>query len=587
MSPTSDPTPLPPEDDDARPAKPGGMQWLVQASGGSLEERDEPRLSRGAPNDLVQAFRLNAEALHRLEALQGELARAVQRSDRSELVLQSTQALNETFRGLATIQRSLLERLEAPVAAKRSRLVPLAVLGLLLVLVGGIVALTEAIRRNGEMGRINTAEIAREVRSSFEAGHAEGRAAREHDIERLEAEADLARKRSQETSALLDEKLDELALAQRARRALEGENQDMAERVARGQEAAVARELLAREVERLERERMAHDTVVQRLEKEISDLRATTTDLRTRLGDRALGLSDGSDDGTRPANVPNVIVAEPPAPDAAAPEAPAPDAEAGDAPEAAPVLTGEDPWAVRDLGPLPSAADEGGPLLVPPGTPRPPEVRPGPPPAPVEPTTAGAGSFPAATAVPPAPTPGSGALPATDMPPPLVRRRDPGTELVPLDGPRAVPPAGSAPVPPELAPADRAPRPDPQPSSIVVTQSVRNGINDLLQRARGPGRGWYQVTGVDRVDPDAVSGLTLVRYDTQDQAGDIFRAGDARVVVDRTTGEVGLVLRDGIRHNARTGTQELPPQGLRVVVARAPELVQAWVASGWGFVAIR
>ena len=119
MSPTSDPTPLPPEDDDARPAKPGGMQWLVQASGGSLEERDEPRLSRGAPNDLVQAFRLNAEALHRLEALQGELARAVQRSDRSELVLQSTQALNETFRGLATIQRSLLERLEAPVAAKR------------------------------------------------------------------------------------------------------------------------------------------------------------------------------------------------------------------------------------------------------------------------------------------------------------------------------------------------------------------------------------------------------------------------------------------------------------------------------------
>lgn len=580
MSSTSDPTPLPPDEGETRPSKPGGMQWLVQATGGSLEERDEPRLSRGAPNDLVQAFRLNAEALHRLEALQGELARAVQRSDRSELVLQSTQALNETFRGLATIQRSLLERLEAPVAAKRSRLVPLAVLGLLVVLVGGIVALTEAIRRNGEMGRINTAEIAREVRGSFEAGHAEGRAARERDIERLEAEADLARKRSQETSSLLDEKLDELALAQRARRALEGENQDMAERVARGQEAAVARELLAREVERLERERMAHDTVVGRLEKEIADLRATTTDLRTRLGDRALGLSDGRNDGTRPANVPNMIVAQPSAPDAAAPDAPAPDAAAADIegrdatspvaedadePSPAPLPTGEDPWAVRDLGPLPGAAEEGAPLLVPPGTPRPAEVRPGPPPVPVEPSV----------------------VPTSDMPPPVVRRRDTGTDAPPLDGPRAVPPAGSAPVPPEVAPRGPMPRSAPPPSSILVTQGVRNGINDLLLRARGPGRGWYQVTGVDRVDGDAVSGLTLVRYDTQDQAGDIFRAGDARVVVDQASGEVGLVLRNGIRHSARTGTQELPPQGLRVVVARAADLVEAWASSGWSFVAVR
>ncbi|MGE0190779.1 MAG: hypothetical protein AB7T63_01945 [Planctomycetota bacterium] len=559
MSATSDPTPLPPEDDE-RPQKSGGMQWVVQASGGSLGERDEPRLSRGAPGDLVQAFRLNAEALHRLEALQGELARAVQRSDRSELVLQSTQALNETFRGLATIQRSLLERLEAAPAAKRSRLVPLAVLGLLLVLVGGIVALTEAIRRNGEVGRINTTEIAREVRSSFEAGHAEGRAARERDIERLEAEADVARKRSQEAGALLDEKLDELALAQRARRVLEGENEDLAQRVARGQEAAVARELLAREVERLERERMAHDTVVQRLEKEISELRNTTLDLRTRLGDRALGISSGDDDddGSRPAGVPNVIVADPgpPQPDTADGTAPGADEGATEVPPPEqPVLTGDDPWAVRDLGPLPSEPKEDAPLLVPPGTPSAPEVRPAPPPAPP---------------------------PTSDMPPPIVRRRDGGDEDVSLDGPRAVPPAGSAPVVPEVA----APR-DAPPSSILVTQGARNGINGLLQRARGPGRGWFQVTGVDRVDGGAVSGLTLVRYDTQGNADDIFRARDARVVVDRASGEVGLVLRDGIRHGARTGTQDLPPQGLRIVVARAPDLVDAWAASGWSFVAVR
>lgn len=467
-----------------------------------------------AHRDLVQAFRLNAEALHRLEALQTEVARALQRGDRSELMLQSTQALNETFRGLATIQRTLLERLDAGAARPRSRLLPLAALGFLLVLVGGIAALVEAIRQGRSAERIDATEIAREVRTSFLAGHQEGQAARERELTHLHAEADAARQRSQEVSLLLDAKLDELAMAQRAVRSLELEKDDYAERVARGQQAAVAKELLAQEVERLERERLAHDAVVARLEGEITRLRGTTTDLRQRIADQGLGLPRAAGDELVPLGptpgVPNLLVNEP-APSPASPTV----EEAIELPE--------DPWTPSpDATPLPGAV--------------PPEAE----------------------------------VPARRreeaMPPPLVRRRD------------EAPPAGLAPSNVVASDPPTAPARDP-----LRLQRVQGLLNGLLDAARAPGRGSFTVTGIEGIRAQGLEGLALVRYDPQDRPDDLFRAATAEIVLDRAAGQVALILRDGTRRTT-TGRMPLPAPGLKIVVARSPDLVEAWSRAGLDFV---
>ena len=72
----------------------------------------DPALTHSANHEaplreIAHAFRLNAEALHTLKQMQGDLARQVKRGDRSELVLQSTRSLNETFRNLTAVQREL------------------------------------------------------------------------------------------------------------------------------------------------------------------------------------------------------------------------------------------------------------------------------------------------------------------------------------------------------------------------------------------------------------------------------------------------------------------------------------------------
>ncbi len=561
--------------DDGSSRDPSGMRWIVESSSsGDLEPRAEPRLSRGASADLVQAFRLNAEALHRLEALQADLARTVQRNDRGELMLQSTQALNDTFRNLASIQRALLERLDAP--RRRSRLVPLGVLGLLFVLVGGVVALVEAIRRNGELGRIDANEIAREVRGSFLAGHEEGRAARAADLVRMEADLDSARERAQKTAELLDRKLDEMAELERARRVLESDNALLSERALRGAEAAVAKELLAQELERLDRQRLAHDTVVARLEQEIASLRATNVGLRQRIGDAAIGIPpEAGHEPTGPVpGVPNVML-------------PGPNEEAA-APSSTDAIADLAPFAAPDLGPLPDEARD--PV---PASPVATTERDHPRSVPPEPARA-------APATPIRPAPSAAVVDPATMPPPEVRRRDGGGDtLVPATPRREleaeldailpamppIPPAGvvdlASPAP-EAAPAEANGR-----ASSVAPPRLRRDVNALLQRARGPGRGWYQATGLDRLSDRSVEGLTLVRFDPNDRTADLFRARDARVVVDRRANEVAVVLRDGIRHNERDGTVPLPPQGLKIVVARVPELVEAWAASGWSFVETR
>jgi len=62
--------------------------------------------------DLAEAFRQNSETLKSMAEGQARLGRRIEKSDRSEAVVQSTKALNETFRGVQRTQERLMGRLD-------------------------------------------------------------------------------------------------------------------------------------------------------------------------------------------------------------------------------------------------------------------------------------------------------------------------------------------------------------------------------------------------------------------------------------------------------------------------------------------
>jgi len=62
--------------------------------------------------DLAEAFRSNSDAMKSLAEGQARLGRRIEKSDRSEAVVQSTKALNDTFRGVQRTQERLMGRLD-------------------------------------------------------------------------------------------------------------------------------------------------------------------------------------------------------------------------------------------------------------------------------------------------------------------------------------------------------------------------------------------------------------------------------------------------------------------------------------------
>ena len=80
--------------------------------------------------DLAKAFAMQAEMLKAVHETQSKLAQAIENDKRSEAVVQSTSALNETFRGVRSVQQSLVEKLEKSERAG-SRWRVLAVIGIL------------------------------------------------------------------------------------------------------------------------------------------------------------------------------------------------------------------------------------------------------------------------------------------------------------------------------------------------------------------------------------------------------------------------------------------------------------------------
>jgi hypothetical protein len=127
----SDGTGSPPGDGPGSPPPDGDGAGLPPARlAGDLPLVVEPL------RDLAEAFRENSETLRSLAEGQARLARRIDRSDRSEAVINSTKALNDTFRGVQRIQERLASRLESE--RKRPWLLMIVALGATGVVVGGI-----------------------------------------------------------------------------------------------------------------------------------------------------------------------------------------------------------------------------------------------------------------------------------------------------------------------------------------------------------------------------------------------------------------------------------------------------------------
>lgn len=95
--------------------RPGGSGKQEHEEGAVPETRREEASGHGeglVPRDQVAAaIRMQAEVLHKLDEKQDRIENAVKDGRRTEMMIASTRALNESFRGMQRVQQGLLERL--------------------------------------------------------------------------------------------------------------------------------------------------------------------------------------------------------------------------------------------------------------------------------------------------------------------------------------------------------------------------------------------------------------------------------------------------------------------------------------------
>lgn len=115
---------------------------------------DPAKRSLATLRDISTSFKAHAEVLDSILETQRRLLGAIGRADRSEMMVQSTQALNETFRSLMATQRELGERLAASTGgAARPRAGTLLLAGLLFALASAGLVASAVIWGGGGVGR--------------------------------------------------------------------------------------------------------------------------------------------------------------------------------------------------------------------------------------------------------------------------------------------------------------------------------------------------------------------------------------------------------------------------------------------------
>ena len=573
----------------------------------ALQEAEHALASTSTGNaplrEIATAFRMNAEALHTLKQMQGDLADSVKRGDRSQLVVQSTKALNETFRNLSAVQRELLSRLDATRAENapaRSPVVPLLLLGLLVVLLGGIYVVLDAIDRKGA-GAPQTppADIAQKVMDSWKQGRVEGAEHADAEVRRLTARLEEEQARGRRLEPQLDARGDELGSAERARRSAELERDTFASQIQKARAEVLARKTLEEEVLSLSAQADSKDRILKDLQGDLDLTRRQNAFLRQRLADYGMGFTEedppwrpGVAAGAEDPEAPGRITKLPPSQqqakerlalliagrkkvgmDTTELEAQLARLERGAEPTGAEGSGSDRPEGGAPAPASGSMSDAGAPPETPDGAgARPPADTPRigwarsavPPPAAVSAdemeraaNRMGPVPRPGGAAAPAARTPAAG-LPAGPSPAPA----QPAPAAYGGDGPGALPP-------PVLRKRGTLQR---EPANVGRVQTHLNALLDTTS-----GRAGWQISRIRGVAPDRLGGVVLMRYDDAGRPVERYEVSDMRITLDRTRKTVSFDLRDGVRV-ARNRSTALPTSGARIVVAAGGE-VDRWSAS--------
>lgn len=264
------------------------------ADGRSLGAMAEPLAA------LAAAFQANAEALRRTQEIQADLGRALQRADRSEAMVQNTAALNDTFKGLTQVQRSLLHSVDEADRATRAHrwFLPTLVLSSLVV-VGA--ALWLVVHR---MDEVETDVIGRgDVASQLAAARREGEAAAKEGLadsfatERRALEARLADRENDLRTA----KAEATATAAKMKQ-LESDLLSASNEIQGARNDSLRAKALENELNQLRVEAAVKGPEAERLRIELEAEKRTVAELRRRLADVSLGRvsGDSSEGGAVP-----------------------------------------------------------------------------------------------------------------------------------------------------------------------------------------------------------------------------------------------------------------------------------------------
>ena len=602
-TPRSDPRP-----DEPEAGQPLGDEIIATPDQeAALRDAGEALAGNAPLHEIATAFRMNAEALNTLKQMQGDLADSVKRGDRSQLVVQSTKALNETFRNLSAVQRELLSRLDesrggAP--ARSSPLVPMLLLGLLVVLLGGIYVVLEAVNEQGaKQGDRPPANHAKEVMESWKQGRAEGAEHADAEIQRLGKRLEDEKARGRRLEKQLDERGDELGTSERARRTAELERDSFASQIQKARAEVLAKKTLEDEVLSLNAQADSKERILKDLQTDLDLQRRQNKFLRQRLADYGMGFSEddppwrpGVAAGAEDPDAPGKIVKLPPTKEEerqrielliAGRKKMGMDTKALEAELAK--VEGRAPTPAGANAPVSgSASDTGAPATEPTPEPDKPKIAWArsavPPPAPVSDDE----MRKAMNRMGPAPkmpiAPGA-AQPTTQ---PQARRQPATTQPAPQQ------PVPNAAAPQRPAPPSTTPRagayggdsPNTLPPPVLRKRGslqrergdvsrVQSHLNELLDTTSGR-EGW-QLSRVNGVATDRLGDVILMRYDETGRPIERFEARDMRINLDRTRKTVTFDLRDGVRVSGNQSLR-LPPSGTRIVVAAGSD-VNRWSSS--------
>lgn len=256
--------------------------------------------SAEALRELAMALRTSVETMHGVRDLQAELVTSLKRQDRSELVLQSTNALNDTFRSLSRTQRELVNRLEETAAGAggasqtMSRLLPLMVLGLLVVFLGGIYVVIDVLE-SMKADRPDVASIVEQTTAhtmaAYEAGKEEGAGDAERTVAQLQEELAQWEARELAVRQRLEEEKDSKESSQSELRAAQTRVEALSAQVRAAQNQALARRAVEEELRDVNAKLAVAEPKLRDLQIELQREKSETARLRRRLGEEAMGIT--------------------------------------------------------------------------------------------------------------------------------------------------------------------------------------------------------------------------------------------------------------------------------------------------------